>query len=78
MKQQYDVTYFIKKFEAIPEEDWIINQQQDKRGRRCAYGHCMPVGYKPLGEDYWVGGRLPGHETPEGKSLLPITISITM
>jgi len=37
---KFDVNYFIKKFEAIPEELWAINSFQDELGRYCALGHC--------------------------------------
>lgn len=37
---KYNVDYFIKKFEAIPEEKWCIDDQNDDYGRHCAYGHC--------------------------------------
>lgn len=36
----YDVDYFIKKFEAIPEEKWCINTRLDHHGNRCALGWC--------------------------------------
>lgn len=35
----YDVDYFIKKFEAIPETMWTINKLEDK-GKYCANGLC--------------------------------------
>lgn len=38
--QQYTVDYFINKFEAIPEEEWMTQRYNDDLGRRCAYGHC--------------------------------------
>jgi len=36
----YDVDYFINKFEAIPEDLWCIDVLFDGYGRACAYGHC--------------------------------------
>lgn len=39
----YDVDYFIRKFEAIPEEKWCVGAYEDGMGRRCAYGHCGKV-----------------------------------
>lgn len=36
---EYNVDYFIKKFEAIPEEKWCVEKPQDN-GRSCAIGHC--------------------------------------
>jgi hypothetical protein len=61
-----DVQYFINKFEAIPEEEWTVGTQQDKSGRRCAYGHCMPVKEKSRGCMAYSGY---GHETEEGVAL---------
>ena len=36
---QYTVDYFIKKFEAIPETLWCV-ENIEKDGRHCALGHC--------------------------------------
>lgn len=36
----YDVDYFIKKFEAIPEGMWICGDFSDGNGRHCAQGFC--------------------------------------
>lgn len=36
----YDVDYFIKKFEAIPEEDWCRRVYTDGEGKHCALGFC--------------------------------------
>lgn len=38
----YNTRYFINKFEAIPEERWIIKLQADGAGRHCALGFCNP------------------------------------
>ena len=35
----YDVDYFIRKFEGIPEEFWCVGDYSD-HGKHCAYGHC--------------------------------------
>jgi hypothetical protein len=35
----YDVDYFIKKFEAIPEDKWIMGSFFFN-SRSCALGHC--------------------------------------
>jgi hypothetical protein len=43
-KQVYDVDYFIRKFEAIPEELWCIGQYTDGEGRYCALGWCRRSG----------------------------------
>lgn len=53
----YDIDYFIAKFEAIPEENWCRAHYTDYAGRHCAIGHC--------------GGRI-GHETEESKALSSI------
>jgi len=37
----YTVDYFINKFEAIPEKDWIVGIFMDHHGRCCAQGHCI-------------------------------------
>lgn len=37
---KYDVDYFLKKFDAIPEDDWCAGAFADSNGRHCAYGHC--------------------------------------
>lgn len=39
----YDVDFFIRKFEAIPDEQWTVYAQMDSAGRRCALGHCQPI-----------------------------------
>ncbi len=44
----YTVNYFIKKFEAIPEENWMVNRFSYKKNflsKRtfCAQGFCMPL-----------------------------------
>lgn len=37
----YDVDYFINKFQAIPEERWCIETTEDDHGRHCAWGHIV-------------------------------------
>lgn len=38
---QFSVTYFIKKFEAIPEERWHVRAFSNMDGTKlCALGHC--------------------------------------
>lgn len=37
----YDVDYFIKKFEAIPESNWCIGNLNNGCGQRCALGHTL-------------------------------------
>ena len=42
MSTNYDVDYFIKKFEAIPEDKWITHDRVNDFGQRCALGWCYP------------------------------------
>lgn len=63
-----DAQYFINKFEAIPEEKWTVDTHIDNQGRRCAWGHLLPV---DMTEATW-GGRIGGWSTPEGKVLANI------
>lgn len=37
---EYDLEYFIAKFEAIPEDKWTTRTFDDGNGCYCAYGHC--------------------------------------
>ena len=53
---KYDVDYFIKKFEAIPEKKWCTGFMFGENGTRCALGHCGAKG---------VFAELP----PEGRAL---------
>jgi hypothetical protein len=39
----YNVDFFIEKFEAIPEEKWGIGRRVDTENRRCALGWCYPT-----------------------------------
>ena len=50
MQTQYTVDYFIKKFEAIPEDKWTTRTYclYDKR---CAMGHCGVSTYKNDGKE---------------------------
>lgn len=55
----YDLDYFIKKFEAIPEDRWNDHTQYDEHNSTCcAFGHCAT----DLEE-------MNGAETPEGRAL---------
>lgn len=36
----FDVDYFLRKFEAIPEDKWCVDTFQDENGRCCAQGFC--------------------------------------
>ena len=40
---EYNVDYFIKKFEAIPNDKWCLRVLQDSEGRSCAFGHCGTI-----------------------------------
>ena len=47
MNPTYDKNYFIKKFEAIPEDRWTTDDYMDDAGRCCAFGHCGVRHLKP-------------------------------
>ena len=64
----YDCSYFIRKFEAIPEEKWIIGNQQDDFGRHCAFGHCLPKEAEKFGTKFSKEGYC-GTRTDEGIAL---------
>lgn len=69
----YDVDYFIKKFQAIPEKFWNDYTQtgySDDRVTHCAFGHCQTSGQWPGNED--------GSITPEGQALCEIFNSVGM
>lgn len=51
----YNVNYFIKKFEAIPEEKWTTGAFEDECGCKCALGHC---GYTESGLESQEGIEL--------------------
>ena len=53
----YDIPYFIKKFEAIPECQWGVRAFQRNDGTYCALGHC---------------GCTYGHNTLESEALCKI------
>lgn len=61
MEKIYDVDYFIKKFEAIPENFILDGTQGYKMGVGCAYGQCRSA-----------EGLQDGSSTPEGKALTKI------
>jgi len=57
---EYNLDYFINKFEKIPEKLWLCGQFSDEYGeQRCALGHC--------------GFRVGKEKTLEGDSLLNLT-----
>lgn len=40
---KYDVDYFIRKFEAIPENEWCEGSLYNEATKQsCALGHCLP------------------------------------
>jgi len=57
MSKQFDVDYFIKKFEAIPEGAWTVGTFLSD-GKSCALGHC--------------GYRLGCTDTKEGSALVKL------
>lgn len=54
----YTVDYFIKKFEAIPENLWLSFDQGNWGGPCCALGHCRAS-----------SDNVSGDSTPEGEAL---------
>lgn len=44
MNTIYTVDYFIKKFEAKPDELWCINELRNQQGQTCALGDCRERG----------------------------------
>ena len=52
----FTVEYFIKKFEAIPEEKWCMGRITDDQGRHCAMGHCLEKG--TVSEELLALGRI--------------------
>lgn len=70
-EQKHQAKFFIKKFEAIPEEQWCCGKITDSQGKHCALGH--------LGEFYSSPVLL---KTNEGRTLealfsanIPVKIS---
>ena len=61
-ENKYTVDYFIRKFEAIPDDRWTTEKYIDHDDRRCAIGHCG------VSED----GNFVGAETPESCALRAI------
>lgn len=57
MKTEYNVDYFIQKFEAIPDEDWGVGVLE-RGGKKCVLAICGVV----HGEDGW-------QPTPEARAL---------
>lgn len=51
MKTEYNVDYFTKKFEAIPDEQWCTTSL-GYGGKHCVMGHCGVISDPHEG---WVG-----------------------
>jgi len=60
----YDVNYFIQKFEAIPEDKWARFTQLDDDGSRCALGWCDGR------EKFLYRSEIAGDQTKEGEGLI--------
>lgn len=43
METIYNVDYFIKKFQVIPEDKWAVGTRANEMGARCALGWCYPT-----------------------------------
>lgn len=52
MKPNFDIDYFIAKFEAIPDERWTVGRLTDDEGRHCALGHCGDFYPHPISESW--------------------------
>lgn len=59
----YNVDYFIKKFEAIPENQWITGGLGYK-GRHCALGHCGVTNLSHHNKESSALGQLLGLSCP--------------
>lgn len=72
MNTNYTVDYFIKKFEAIPENK-IITYDQGGKGFHCAVGHC-----KNISGDYGFCSpnmKSSPHYSPEANSLMNLFLN---
>jgi hypothetical protein len=38
---KYDSIYFLKKFDAIPDDKWTVGSYRNSMNQRCAVGHCL-------------------------------------
>lgn len=59
------VEYFIKKFEAIPEEKWCV-EDFNVEGKSCAFGHCGCIDSDSLTEESIELGLLFAKYTKSG------------
>lgn len=55
MENLMDVNYFIKKFSAINDKNWIVNALSlpEDRDKRCSQGHCIPKSLLSKGAELW-------------------------
>lgn len=44
---KYDLDYYIERFSAIPDDQWITGEFKDNQGRCCALGH---LGERNMGD----------------------------
>lgn len=51
----YNVDFFINKFEAIPEDRWCVHTVTDEYGRHCAWGHLESY----LGDSFLLSSDYP-------------------
>lgn len=73
----YTVSYFINKFEAIPEEKWI-SSDLERNGSCCAAGHCgirKSHIEETLGESYFM--NIDCKEIKEATALAEILSSVS-
>jgi len=49
----YNVDYFIAKFQAIPENQWTVRTHSDCNGRKCALGHTLTPHALAIYEREW-------------------------
>ncbi len=69
MNTIYDVDYFIKKFEAIAENDFgVMKLNDDANGQKCAFGHCGTK--KSKTSEHGEGYSWDYQYTEEGLSLI--------
>lgn len=64
----YDVDYFLAKFQSIPEDKVVAFTQDDRKGGHCAYGWCAKPDMN--------GWHYSGNDTSEGKALQRLLGSI--
>lgn len=60
---QYDVDYFIRKFEAIPEEMWCTHLRYGGGGTHCALGHIEASSTNSGKEEFEFKMLMQGNQT---------------